>query len=249
MNRNEAADLLAIAAAYDKRKVGESDVTAWQLALQDFSFSEATGAVVAHARDSKEYLTVFHIADRIRKARNDFVERQSVDPEYRNDRDTARDNRLAELLGGERRILEASGEGTGRPSDVARATKSLRPIPSGSTARDATKIGSIAQAMQLDVKAPEAADRLIPETGWDRIRVARALGRLNSPKQADCDCTPGMCPHAVHREPRPAGRVKRAPITANGRSRADRADSSQAAAFAVLASRGFDVKQAFPNVA
>ena len=248
MNRNETADLLAVAAAYDKRTVGEHDVTAWHLALREYTAEEATQAVVAHAKESSEYLKVFHIADRIRKARNDFVERQSVDRGFRDNRDAARDDRLAELLGGERRILEAAGEGNGKPSDVATGTKTLRPTPKGSTAKDAAQISTLAETQSIDLKAATfqgqpTIEYVMQQTGWEKFRALKALGRVNSPQESDCGCVPSMCPHVNRRDPIRIDRTRRTPTTTAGVG--EREQAAEQTAFAHLDARGFNVKDAF----
>lgn len=52
MTLAETADLLSIAAAIDKRTLGESDVRAWQMVLDDIDFAAAREALRAHYRET-----------------------------------------------------------------------------------------------------------------------------------------------------------------------------------------------------
>jgi hypothetical protein len=52
MTLSETADLLSIAAGVDKRTIGESDVRAWQMVLDDIPFDAACAALRAHYRET-----------------------------------------------------------------------------------------------------------------------------------------------------------------------------------------------------
>ncbi|MFF9175932.1 hypothetical protein [Streptomyces sp. NPDC014793] len=52
MTLSETADLLSIAAAIDKRTLGESDVRAWQMVLNDIPFDAACNALRDHYRET-----------------------------------------------------------------------------------------------------------------------------------------------------------------------------------------------------
>jgi hypothetical protein len=52
MTLSETADLLSIAAAIDKRTLGESDVRAWQMVLNDIPFDAACSALRDHYRET-----------------------------------------------------------------------------------------------------------------------------------------------------------------------------------------------------
>lgn len=56
MTLAETADLLSIAAAIDKRTLGESDVRAWQMVLDDIDFDAARDAVRAHYRETNKHV-------------------------------------------------------------------------------------------------------------------------------------------------------------------------------------------------
>ena len=61
MNTDEVIDLLTLAASYDRRKVGESDVAAWGLAIGDLPFADARDAVIAHYRESADWIMPAHV--------------------------------------------------------------------------------------------------------------------------------------------------------------------------------------------
>ena len=65
MLKSEIAKLLALAAAYDNRKVTPEQIEAWFLAIGDLEFNACQHAIIAHARESTEYLTVAHIKQRV----------------------------------------------------------------------------------------------------------------------------------------------------------------------------------------
>lgn len=72
MNRPEAARLLTIITAYDRRTLGDTDVYAWQRALDDLPLADAEEAVHEHYRESKEWLMPSDVRNgviRIQRAR------------------------------------------------------------------------------------------------------------------------------------------------------------------------------------
>lgn len=82
MTRDEIIDLLTIAAAYDRRTVGEADITAFHLALGNLPFEDAQQAVVAHYTNSPEWLMPAHIRALVRQARERRITRRPI-PEPR----------------------------------------------------------------------------------------------------------------------------------------------------------------------
>jgi len=56
MTLSEAADLLSIAAGIDKRTIGESDVRAWQMVLDDIEFEAACAALRDHYRETNKHV-------------------------------------------------------------------------------------------------------------------------------------------------------------------------------------------------
>lgn len=61
MNPGDAARILAKAAAYDQRTIGEADAMAWFEALSDLDAADALEAVTRHYRGSTERLMPAHV--------------------------------------------------------------------------------------------------------------------------------------------------------------------------------------------
>lgn len=88
MNLTETAALLTLAAAYDQRRLGETDVRAWQELLADVDAADAMAAVKAHYRDHTERLMPAHVRDLVAATRRRRLEQAgtaallpSVDPD------------------------------------------------------------------------------------------------------------------------------------------------------------------------
>lgn len=69
MSTDEVIDLLTLMASYDRRKVGEADVAAWYAAMGDLAFSDSRDAVIAHYRDSTEWIMPAHVRRRVAATR------------------------------------------------------------------------------------------------------------------------------------------------------------------------------------
>lgn len=69
MTRSEAAVLLGLAAARDRRIVGDADVLAWAEDLDDITFDEAHAALREHFRESTEYFTAAHVRTIVKRHR------------------------------------------------------------------------------------------------------------------------------------------------------------------------------------
>jgi hypothetical protein len=88
MTPADAAELLALAAAFDRRKIGKADAIAWADALADLGQADCAEAIRAHFRDSTDYLMPAHVrrgvkalrADRIRAASSGLLEPPNVNP-------------------------------------------------------------------------------------------------------------------------------------------------------------------------
>lgn len=76
MTRNEIKLLLARAASYDQRSVGQADVTAWLLALGDLTHGECDAAVVAYYRDETEHRRIWpgNIRSRVLARRQEWLQ-------------------------------------------------------------------------------------------------------------------------------------------------------------------------------
>lgn len=75
MTTDEVRELLSVAAGYDLRTVGQSDVDAWVLALQDLriprlSLGECVDAVIMHYQTSTDRIMPAHILNRVRAERS-----------------------------------------------------------------------------------------------------------------------------------------------------------------------------------
>lgn len=68
MTLAEAADLLSIATGVDKRTIGEVDVRAWQMVLDDIPFTDAVAALRAHYRDTTRPVMPADIVRRVKPA-------------------------------------------------------------------------------------------------------------------------------------------------------------------------------------
>lgn len=81
MNRSQTALLLGLAAAYDRRTIGEADVEAWHDVLGDISFADAKTAVKDHYRESNDWIMPAMIRKAVRKIRADRINKApQVDP-------------------------------------------------------------------------------------------------------------------------------------------------------------------------
>lgn len=73
MTRDELVSLLSIAAAYDGRTLGESDVAAWGDAAERgrWTYAQSQDAVKAHYAESTAWLMPGHVTERIRAERSE----------------------------------------------------------------------------------------------------------------------------------------------------------------------------------
>ena len=77
MNLTETTTLLAMIQAFDRRTVGQADVTAWQATLDDLRFDDCRDAVVAHFRNSSEWLMPAHVRATVKAARRERLDRDT----------------------------------------------------------------------------------------------------------------------------------------------------------------------------
>lgn len=66
MNLAEVAQVLAKAAAFDRRTVGEADVMAWWEAINDLDVADALVAVTRWYRDRPDWLMPSHLREAVR---------------------------------------------------------------------------------------------------------------------------------------------------------------------------------------
>lgn len=79
MTPDEAADVLARAAAYDQRTVGISDAEAWAAALPDIAADEAIPAIAAWYSRRRERVMPADVRQLVTVARNEAWERSNPD--------------------------------------------------------------------------------------------------------------------------------------------------------------------------
>lgn len=71
MTPEEIGDVLGLAAARDRRTVGEADIFAWSADLDGITFDEAREAIRQHYRATDLWLMPSHILQRVRFIRED----------------------------------------------------------------------------------------------------------------------------------------------------------------------------------
>lgn len=69
MNIAEAADVLAMAAAFDSRTVGKADILAWHAVIGHLDAAEARDAVIAHYTDTRDRVMPVDVLSRVTKLR------------------------------------------------------------------------------------------------------------------------------------------------------------------------------------
>lgn len=74
MNRSEAAQLLGLAAAADRRTIGDADVLTWADLLHDVAFEDARQALHEHYRQETRWVMPADIRKRVKAARQARVE-------------------------------------------------------------------------------------------------------------------------------------------------------------------------------
>jgi hypothetical protein len=66
MTHDDVVDVLTAAAAFDRRTIGEADVLAWHAAIGDLPAADAMTAVIAHYRESRDWLMPSDVVGRVR---------------------------------------------------------------------------------------------------------------------------------------------------------------------------------------
>lgn len=78
MTIEETIDLLTAAAAFDRRTVGKADAVAWHAAIGDLRFEDCQEAVIAHYRETSDWLMPTHVRQRVRAVRAHRIEDAEV---------------------------------------------------------------------------------------------------------------------------------------------------------------------------
>lgn len=80
MNAEEMGELLALAALYDNRTVGDADILAWLNAIGDLPYRDADTAVAAHYGESTERLLPAHVRERVQAIRAQRIRDAEIPP-------------------------------------------------------------------------------------------------------------------------------------------------------------------------
>lgn len=75
MKRSEVSKLLSLAAAYDRRTIGEVDVEAWHELLSHIDSEDARRAVLAHYADETRWIMPADVLRGVRKIRAERADR------------------------------------------------------------------------------------------------------------------------------------------------------------------------------
>ena len=92
MTLGDMARVLAKAAAYDQRTIGETDVRAWHEAIGDLDFADAHAAVTRHYRDHTERIMPAHvrrIVGELKAERRSHSDALALPGRFENDADRA----------------------------------------------------------------------------------------------------------------------------------------------------------------
>jgi hypothetical protein len=113
MNPADAAELLAVAATFDKRTVGDFEARAWAKALTGLDPRDCAAAIENHYTNTPEWLMPAHVRAEVRRIRNERLRAAgNAEPPY--DRD--------DVLGGLRAIRAArKAIGDGGPAETTPA--------------------------------------------------------------------------------------------------------------------------------
>lgn len=134
MNASEIGQLLAFAALYDNRKVGDADVVAWLEAIGDLPYADARTAVAGHyGSESTDRLMPGHVRIRVKAMRRERLERNPIAAPPAELTDRPAEYR-ASLMGNIERTADGFGieRAIGRlpsatPPPIAEIRKMLRP--------------------------------------------------------------------------------------------------------------------------
>ncbi|RSS59553.1 hypothetical protein [Streptomyces sp. WAC01280] len=161
MTPADAADLLTLAAAFDRRTVGEADARAWAAALHSIPLDDdARAAVARHYGETDKWLTPAHVRQQRARIRAERVNTATV--VY----DGIPGETGAESIARRRRILESIADGRMTPPSARRALgfsedRPMLALPAGATREERDQF---------------AADRLAALGAYVPRDVEEALG-------------------------------------------------------------------------
>ena len=74
MTRNECVAILTRCASFDRRTVGQADVTAWLLVLGDLTYPECDAAVISYYKENREWIMPSDIRGRVMEERRAWLQ-------------------------------------------------------------------------------------------------------------------------------------------------------------------------------
>lgn len=188
MTPADAAELLTLCAAFDRRTVGEADARAWAAALNAIPLDDdARAAVARHYAETDRWITPAHVLQQRAKIRRDRLDRANVLYAGRPDETGA------ESITRRRALLAAVADGRIEPQTVPQAL-GLAP---GTAPRALT--GGPARDPELEARLA-AIGRTIPDEVAEQLRPFRpvraqreALARHGLPDPLDVACPYERC--------------------------------------------------------
>jgi len=78
MTSDEVWDLLELISSIDRRKVGLTDRQVWEGLIGDLSAADAQAAVIAHYRESREWIMPADVRTRVKALRRDRLAREII---------------------------------------------------------------------------------------------------------------------------------------------------------------------------
>jgi len=133
MTSDEVWDLLELISIIDRRKVGLTDRQVWEGLIGDLSAADAQAAVIAHYRESREWIMPADVRIRVKAARRDRLSREVIpappaeltgEPGKYQQELKARVREIADGLSVQKAIGQLPGE---TPPPVAEVRKALGP--------------------------------------------------------------------------------------------------------------------------
>lgn len=189
MTPADAAELLTLAAAFDRRTVGEADARAWAAALNFMPLDDdARAAVARHYAETSDWLTPAHVRQQRHKIRAERVAATTVVYDGRPGETGA------ESIARRRALLTAIADGRVAPQSAAQAVgfSEDRPaLPSGATRKEREEFAAKRLAALGNYMPRIVADDLAE---YRPIRAEReSLAEHGQPDPLDVRCPYDPC--------------------------------------------------------
>jgi hypothetical protein len=181
MTPADAAELLTLCAAFDRRTVGEADARAWAAALNAVPLDDdARAAVARHYAETDRWITPAHVLQQRAKIRRDRLDRANVLYDGRPDETGA------ESIARRRALARAVADGRIAPQTAAQAIgrepRTAPPALTGGPAPDVeARLAAVGQRIP-----DEAAEQLRPFRNVRAQREALAAEGLPDPLSVAC---------------------------------------------------------------